>query len=78
MWRQVYMQKGRLLLSLQAVKQALKLGGPTHPDVHRLVVRFCAKVQLQQQQQQEQQQQQQQQQANGNQVSIKQAPVVHA
>ena len=42
---QVYMHKGRLLLSLQAVKHALKLAGPAHPDVHRLVVRLCKAVQ---------------------------------
>lgn len=47
---QVYMRKGRLLLSLQAVKHALKLAGPAHPDVHRLIVRFCKAVQQQQQQ----------------------------
>ena len=46
---QVYMRKGRLLLSLQAVKHALKLAGPAHPDVHRLIVRFCKAVQQQQQ-----------------------------
>ena len=43
------MRKGRLLLSLQAVKHALKLAGPAHPDVHRLIVRFCKAVQQQQQ-----------------------------
>ena len=42
---QVYMRKGRLLLSLQAVKHALKLAGPSHPDVHCLVVRLCKAVQ---------------------------------
>lgn len=53
---QVYMLKGRLLLSLQAVKQALKLAGPSDPDVHRLVVRLCNAVHQQQQQQQQHQQ----------------------
>ena len=48
---QVYMRKGRLLLSLQAVKHALKLAGAAHPDVHRLIVRLCQAVQQQQQQQ---------------------------
>ena len=47
---QVYMRKGRLLLSLQAVKHALKLAGAAHPDVHRLIVRLCQAVQQQQQQ----------------------------
>lgn len=47
---QVYMRKGRLLLSLQAVKHALKLAGAGHPDVHRLIVRLCQAVQQQQQQ----------------------------
>jgi len=47
---QVYMRKGRLLLSLQAVKHALKLAGAAHPDVHRLIVRLCKAVQQQQQQ----------------------------
>ena len=42
------MRKGRLLLSLQAVKHALKLAGPAHPDVHRLVVRLCKAVQQRQ------------------------------
>lgn len=42
---QVYIRKGRLLLSLQAVKRALKLAGPADPDVHRLVVRLCKAVQ---------------------------------
>ena len=45
---QVYMRKGRLLLSLQAVKHALKLAGPAHPDVHRLVVQLCKAVQQRQ------------------------------
>jgi hypothetical protein len=49
---QVYMRKGRLLLSLQAVKHALKLAGAAHPDVHRLIVRLCQAVQQQQQRQQ--------------------------
>ena len=47
---QLYMRKGRLLLSLQAVKHALKLAGPAHPDVHRLIVRLCKAVQHQQHQ----------------------------
>ncbi|DBA72018.1 TPA: hypothetical protein ACH3X2_010757 [Trebouxia sp. C0005] len=47
---EVYMRKGRLLLSLQAVKHALKLAGAGHPDVHRLIVRLCQAVQQQQQQ----------------------------
>lgn len=42
---QVYIRKGRLLLSLQAVKRALKLAGPADPGVHRLVVRLCKAVQ---------------------------------
>lgn len=42
------MRKGRLLLSLQAVKHALKLAGPAHPDVHCLVVRLCKAVQQRQ------------------------------
>ena len=46
---QVFMRKGRLLLSLQAVNHAVKLAGPNHPDVHRLVVRLCKAVQQHQQ-----------------------------
>ncbi|KAL3138957.1 hypothetical protein ABBQ32_005768 [Trebouxia sp. C0010 RCD-2024] len=42
---EVYIRKGRLLLSLQAVKRALKLAGPADPGVHRLVVRLCKAVQ---------------------------------
>lgn len=42
------MRKGRLLLSLQAVKHAVKLAGATHPDVHRMVVRLCKAVQQRQ------------------------------
>jgi hypothetical protein len=37
---QVYLQKGRLLLALQAVKQALRLVGPDSAEVHPLVIRF--------------------------------------
>lgn len=50
---QVYMHKGRMLLGMQAVKQALKVAGPAHPDVHCLVVRLCHTIQHQHQQQQE-------------------------
>lgn len=53
LYAQVYMHKGRMLLGMQAVKQALKVAGPAHPDVHRLVVRLCHTIQQQQQQQQE-------------------------
>ena len=61
------MRKGRMLLSLQAVKQAVKLVGAAHPDVHRLIVRLCTAVQQQQQQQQKQQSQE----PSPDQVSIK-------
>ena len=54
---QVYMRKGRILLSLQAVNQAVKLVSASHPDVHRLIVRLCRAVQQQQQQHQMQQSQ---------------------
>lgn len=41
---QVYVRKGRLLLALQAVKQALRLAGPAHPRVHLALLRLALRA----------------------------------
>ena len=36
---QVYLRKSRMLLALSAVKRAAALAGPSHPEVHTMIVR---------------------------------------
>lgn len=41
---EVYLRKGRLLLALQAVKAARKVGGAEHPDAFCMLVRMVDAV----------------------------------
>ena len=41
---QVYIRKGRLLLALRAVRQALRLAGPAHPRVHLALLRLAQRA----------------------------------
>lgn len=38
------MRRGKQLLALQAVKHAISVAGKSHPDVHRIIVRFCSQA----------------------------------
>ena len=46
---QVYLQRGKLLLALQAVRKGIALAGQSHPQVHHMAVQLCQRAQSQQQ-----------------------------
>ena len=46
---QVYLQRGKLLLALQAVRRGMALTGLDHPQVHLMAVRLCQRAQSEQQ-----------------------------
>ena len=46
---QVYLQRGKFLLALQAVRKGIALAGQSHPQVHHMAVQLCQRAQSQQQ-----------------------------